>query len=261
MRIGFVHGVMNTDNMSILGLTIDYGPYGWIDNYDPDWTPNTTDMQGRRYRFGWQPQVAYWNLSRLAGALSSLFATPEPLQEGLQRYRDVYAAADRTNIAAKLGLSVWREGDTALMERLQTLMQSGEIDMTLMFRALAELDREDPSVDSLGDVFYDPQKRIEVAPRLQAWLREYAARLADDGLDNNASRVLMNAVNPRFVLRNYLVQQVIDRAEQGDMTGIVELLDVMRHPYDEQRGKEAFAAKRPDWARDRAGCSMLSCSS
>ena len=124
MRVGFVHGVMNTDNMSILGLTIDYGPYGWIDNYDPDWTPNTTDAQGRRYRFGWQPKIAYWNLTRLAGALSSLFASPEPLQDGLQRYRETYAAADHDNIARKLGLAECGEEDVALMEDLQSLLHA-----------------------------------------------------------------------------------------------------------------------------------------
>ncbi len=261
MRVGFVHGVMNTDNMSILGLTIDYGPYGWIDDYDPDWTPNTTDAQGRRYRFGHQPQVAYWNLTRLAGALSSLFASPEPLHAGLQRYRDAYAEADRRNTAAKLGLSAWRESDTGLMEGLQALMQSAEMDMTRCFRGLIAMDRSRPSVGDLGDVFYDPRKRAAVEPELQAWLERYAARLADDAFDAEASRASMRAANPRFVLRNYLAQQAIDRAEQGDPSGIDELLDVMRHPYDDQPGRESFAAKRPDWARDRAGCSMLSCSS
>lgn len=261
MRVGFVHGVMNTDNMSILGLTIDYGPYGWIDDYDPDWTPNTTDAQGRRYRFGHQPQVAYWNLTRLAGALSSLFASPEPLHAGLQRYRDAYDEADRGNTADKLGLSEWREGDTGLMEGLQVLMQSAEVDMTRCFRGLIDIDRNKPSVDDLGDVFYDARKRDAVEPELQAWLERYAARLADDAFDAEASRASMRAANPRFALRNYLAQQAIDRAEQGDASGIDELLDVMRHPYDDQPGRESFAAKRPDWARDRAGCSMLSCSS
>ena len=105
MRVGFVHGVLNTDNMSILGLTIDYGPYGWIDAYDPDWTPNTTDAAGRRYRFGWQPRVAYWNLGQLARALSPLFADPAPLQAGLERFAAAYTAADRDSTARKLGIA------------------------------------------------------------------------------------------------------------------------------------------------------------
>ncbi|MBW3550728.1 MAG: YdiU family protein, partial [Proteobacteria bacterium] len=138
MRVGFVHGVMNTDNMSILGLTIDYGPYGWVDNYDPDWTPNTTDAQNRRYRFAQQPAVAYWNLGRLAGALSPLFDGVERLQEGLQRYIDAYTAADRANTAGKLGLVECTEDDLALMQALQDLLVAAEADMTIFFRALAE---------------------------------------------------------------------------------------------------------------------------
>ena len=114
MRVGFVHGVMNTDNMSILGLTIDYGPYGWIDDFDPDWTPNTTDRDRRRYRFGQQPQVAFWNLSRLAGALLPLFDGAEPLQAGLQRYAEAYARIDRQHYrrqarpAATAATRTWR---------------------------------------------------------------------------------------------------------------------------------------------------------
>ncbi|NDK40174.1 YdiU family protein [Pseudoxanthomonas gei] len=261
MRVGFVHGVMNTDNMSILGLTIDYGPYGWIDDYDPDWTPNTTDMQGRRYRFGWQPKIAYWNLNRLAGALSPLFGNPQPLQEGLQRYREAYAGAEQDNIARKLGFAECLDQDIALMEDLQSLLQAGEMDMTIFFRALARIDGDEPSPQPFADAFYDETKRVAVAPLLSAWLQRYRQRLQSDPLDSVARVKRMNAANPRFVLRNYLAQQAIDRAEQGDASGIAELLEVMRRPYEEQPGREAYAARRPEWARDRAGCSMLSCSS
>ena len=261
MRVGFVHGVMNTDNMSILGLTIDYGPYGWIDDYDPDWTPNTTDAQGRRYRFGWQAKIAYWNLTRLAAALSPLFASPEPLQEGLQRYREVHAAAERDNIARKLGFAECRDDDIALMEELHALLQAGEVDMTIFFRNLADVDLAEPSLAPLEDAFYDAGKRDVVGPGLLDWLRRYAQRTGTDLLDAQARKARMDAANPRYVLRNYLVQQVIDRAEAGDESGVAELLEVMRRPYDDQPGNERFAQRRPDWARDRAGCSMLSCSS
>jgi uncharacterized protein YdiU (UPF0061 family) len=261
MRVGFVHGVMNTDNLSILGLTIDYGPYGWVDDYDPDWTPNTTDAQGRRYRFGWQAKIAYWNLTRLAAALSPLFASAEPLQAGLQRYREVHAVAERDNIARKLGLAECRDDDIPLMEELHGLLQAGEMDMTIFFRNLAEVNLAEPNIAPLADAFYEASKRDTIEPALVDWLRRYAQRAADDPLDIEARKARMHAANPRYVLRNYLVQQAIDRAEAGDESGIAELLEVMRRPYDDQPGNERFAQRRPDWARDRAGCSMLSCSS
>ncbi|RNF83142.1 protein adenylyltransferase SelO [Montanilutibacter psychrotolerans] len=263
MRVGFVHGVMNTDNMSILGLTIDYGPYGWIDNVDPDWTPNTTDAQGRRYRFGLQAQVAYWNLGRLAGALSPLFDGVEALHAGLQGFIDTWHAAERDNIVRKLGLAGFRDDDAALMQDLQALLLAGEIDMTLWFTALAEVDdsMESPTLETFEAAFYDADKRDAQSPALLAWLARYTARLREDGLPAARRRERMRAANPRYVLRNYLAQEAIDRAEQGDLGGVHTLLDVMRRPYDEQPGREMYARRRPDWARDRAGCSMLSCSS
>ena len=262
MRVGFVHGVLNTDNMSILGLTIDYGPYGWIDDYDPDWTPNTTDAMGKRYRFGWQPKVAYWNLGQLANALSPLFGDTEALQAGLERYAAAYTAAEHATNARKLGFAQWRdEEDTALIRDLHALLHAHEIDMSLWFRGLMRVDPAAPSLQPFADAFYDAAKREAGEGALQEWLRRYAARLAEDPLSAGERRERMRLANPKFVLRNWLAQQAIDRAHDGDFTGIGELLEVMRNPYDEHPGREFFAGKRPEWAKDKAGCSMLSCSS
>ena len=261
MRVGFVHGVMNTDNMSILGLTIDYGPYGWVDNFDLDWTPNTTDAQGRRYRFGQQPQIAYWNLTRLANALVPAFPGVEPLQAGLQHYVDVYGSEQRNTIAAKLGLRECLDADVALMEELHGMLQRAEVDMTLFFRALDAVEPDAPTLAPFVAAFYDPEKMRDAEPELIDWLGRLGSRVKRDALPVSERRARMHAANPRYVLRNYLAQQAIDRAEQGDPAGIRELLEVMRRPYEDQPGRDQYATRRPDWARNRAGCSMLSCSS
>ena len=261
MRVGFVHGVLNTDNLSILGLTIDYGPYGWIDAYDPDWTPNTTDAMGRRYRFGWQPRVAYWNLGKLAQALSPLFADAETLQAGLERFASTYAAAERDITARKLGLAACRDADVELIRDLHELLHAHEVDMTIWFRALAEFDPAVPALDVFDDAFYDAAKRAAGEGAFNDWLARYAARLDEDPLTPGQRRARMHAANPKYLLRNWLAQEAIDRAHAGDMAGIGELLEVVRRPYDEQPGNERYAGKRPDWAKDKAGCSMLSCSS
>jgi len=261
MRVGFVHGVMNTDNLSILGLTIDYGPYGWIDDYDPDWTPNTTDRQHRRYRYGQQPRIAHWNLACLAQALSPLFGSIEPLQAGLDRFAEVHAGAERDDHQAKLGLATFRDGDVSLMADLHAWMHAAEVDMTLFFRALCGFDPAEHDASRFEVAFYDEARRAAQARVFDDWLARYAERLTHDPQPLAERQAAMRRVNPRFVLRNYLAQQAIDRADQGDESMIHELLDVLRRPYEDQPGQDHFAVRRPDWARTRAGCSMLSCSS
>ena len=272
MRVGFVHGVMNTGNMSILGLTIDYGPYGWLEDYDPDWTPNTTDAGGRRYRFGQQHQVAHWNLAQLAQAVYPLIDDAAPLQEALDTYPITYERGWQAMMAAKLGLNAFdRKTDDVLFADLHDVLQLAETDVTIFYRRLADLPvtgtpangvGADARIEPLLDAYYvRDQLTDDVRSRVSGWLRRYADRIRTDGTPDDVRRQRMNTVNPKYVLRNYLAQLAIDRSEQGDHAMVRELLELLRHPYDEQPDQEEYAVKRPDWARHRAGCSMLSCSS
>jgi len=263
MRVGFVHGVMNTDNMSILGLTIDYGPYGWVEDYDPYWTPNTTDASGRRYRFGQQAEVARWNLWQLANAIAPLVKDHEPLQTALNQFPDDYENLWQAMMAKKLGLVDFRgPADRELIDELLSVLQLVETDMTIFFRQLANIKLQNPSDHCLAGAYYSSEPLPEEAhARTSNWFRSYISRLSEDRLSDDERLARMNRVNPKFVLRNYLAQLAIDKVEGGDASLIHELLDTLRQPYAEQSGREELAAKRPDWARSRAGCSMLSCSS
>ena len=250
MRLGFVHGVMNTDNLSILGVTIDYGPYGWLEGYDLEWTPNTTDAQGRRYCYGNQPHVAQWNLARLAEALLPLVPDQAELQTGLSLYADTFTAAWQRGLAQKLGLSALDQpGDEELVSSLFKLLVERETDFTIFFRRLAT-----PTIESLRPAYYTADVPVE---QLQSWLKLYAGRIQNE--KDRATR--MNSANPKFVFRNYLAQQAIDALEQGDASVLERLMTVLQKPYDEQPAHEDLAARRPEWARHKAGCSALSCSS
>jgi uncharacterized protein YdiU (UPF0061 family) len=275
MRVGFVHGVMNTDNMSILGLTIDYGPYGWIDDFDPDWTPNTTDGDRRRYRFGAQPEVAAWNLVRFATALRPMFADLAPLEAGLAAYHEVLERESLRSFAGKLGLDEFADEDpespdsgVALVNAMLRILTATPTDMTIFFRRLADvpLDEhasDDALLEPLRDAYYEPgaHAHADLRTRTLAWLRTLGGRVRAQGHEAATRRARMHGQNPKFVLRNYMAQEAIELAEQGDLSRVHALLELVRRPYDEQPGCEGFAAKRPAWARERAGCSMLSCSS
>jgi uncharacterized protein YdiU (UPF0061 family) len=270
MRVGFVHGVMNTDNMSILSLTIDYGPYGWLEDFDPNWTPNTTDAQGRRYRYGHQPQIAHWNLAQLANAIFPLIDDLDLLQQALDVYPTTYEQHHQTMMMDKLGLNKFNpETDNDLITELLATLRIAETDMTLFYRNLANVDAESQKEKSdedliapLLDAYYTPDELTpEHKTQIATWIRSYIKRVQQESIPNDIRKGQMNKSNPKYVLRNYLAQLAIDKAENGDNTIVNELLDVLRHPYDEQPGKEEYALKRPEWARHRAGCSMLSCSS
>ncbi|MCU1496623.1 MAG: hypothetical protein JWM47_576 [Acidimicrobiales bacterium] len=268
MRVGFVHGVLNTDNLSILGLTIDYGPYGWLENFDPDWTPNTTDAGYRRYRYGTQPQVVHWNLLQLANTLAVLVDDLEPLQQALDGYGQAYQAGFEAMTAERLGWGTWRPGDAELVEALHQALQGTETDQVIFFRELARVPvaadaSDDELLAPLTEAYYVPAELTgAVRATVVDWLRRWGARVTEAGVADEAERRRrMDALNPRYVLRNYLAQEAIDAAEAGDTGLLHELLDVLRRPYDDQPGRERFAARRPEWARHRVGCSMLSCSS
>jgi len=259
MRLGFVHGVMNTDNMSILGLTIDYGPYGWLEGYDPMWTPNTTDAEGRRYCYGNQPQVGLWNLARLAEALLPLMPNEE-LEKGLKLYGNTYRESFSKALAQKLGIASIETGDEELVTGMFGVLNAVETDFTLFFRGLASV--EDSADDQrlvapLRRAFYAEPDAAHIA-RVAAWLRLYLKRV---GAPAAVRAQRMNGVNPKYVPRNYFAQQAIDALTNGDASVLERLMKVLRRPYDEQPENDDLAERRPEWARHKAGCSALSCSS
>ncbi len=267
-RVGFVHGVMNTDNMSILGLTIDYGPYGWLEGYDPNWTPNTTDRQHRRYRFGQQSDIGLWNLYQLANSLYSLIEETEPLEEILENYRTEYALKYLEMMQGKLGLQLDNEADIDLIEALEAVLCLSETDMTIFFRNLANVTKDLSEITTeaifkyIGESFYKKEEITgEILEKWVSWFGTYLKRLqletASDEERNNA----MNLVNPKYVLRNYMAQLAIDAADEMDFSLVKTLYDLLQNPYEEQPQLEEWFAKRPEWARQKVGCSMLSCSS
>lgn len=281
MRVGFVHGVMNTDNMSILGLTIDYGPYGFLESFDPAWTPNTTDAAGRRYRYENQPAVAQWNLVQLANAFYALFDEAEPLERAIAVYRETLEAEQSAMYAQKLGLTTFHSEphqtggtafppDRALLGALFSAMQASEVDMPIFFRKLSDVSAQDSAMTRsdrellapIQEAYYDPSALSgQAGQQMAGVLRTYVTRVRAEGLSDADRKAKMDRVNPKFVFRNYLAQLAIDRAETCDFSLLVELHETLRRPYDEQPERASFAGKRPEWARNRAGCSMLSCSS
>lgn len=259
-RVGFVHGVMNTDNMSILGLTIDYGPYGWLEDYDPGWTPNTTDSGQKRYRFGNQSAVAWWNLLQLANALLPLIKDAAPLEEILDNYQTAYLPKHVRMMSDKLGLKT--DAATDFIVELEQLLYQSEMDMTLFFRDLSKFDENNPNEfwAKLKESSYSATLE-KFKPNWTDFLANYAAILIAERSEKTERIGAMNRVNPKYVLRNYMAQLAIDAADAGDYSIVDELFNLLLKPYDEQSESEKWFAKRPDWAKTKVGCSMLSCSS
>lgn len=263
-RVGFVHGVMNTDNMSILGLTIDYGPYGWLEGFDFGWTPNTTDSQHKRYRFGNQPNIGLWNLYQLANALYPLIEETEPLENILETYKTDFELQSLNMMKSKLGLEINDDKDHLLIKALEDVLLLTETDMTIFFRNLSNFKKGYASsgIDSVKDAFYIPNEVSDsIAQQWRDWFQRYDFRLEKESLSDEERRLKMNVVNPKYVLRNYMAQLAIDDTNKGNYRLIDELFQLLKQPYDEQPEYEKWFAKRPDWARHKVGCSMLSCSS
>ena len=253
MRIGFVHGVMNTDNMSIHGLTIDYGPYGWLEDFNPDWTPNTTDSGRKRYKFGNQAQIGGWNYARLLESIAPLLEQPNKLHKALDYYYETYQNYNNGMWSEKLGLDEFNTGDDKLISELTALLQSVETDMTIFFRLLSSI--KEPEISHLNYAFYSGENIPE--QEWNVWLNKWWSRVKQ-----NPDQEKMKLANPKYVLRNWMAQLAIDAAEGGDYSVAIELYELLRNPYLEQpEYEEKWFKKRPEWARYRVGCSMLSCSS
>ena len=263
-RVGFVHGVMNTDNMSILGLTIDYGPYGWLEGFDFEWTPNTTDKQHKRYRYGNQPTIGLWNLYQLANALYPLIEEAAPLEKILEGYKSNFEKKSQDMMRAKLGLTSAEETDIDIIQSLENNLQATETDMTIFFRLLSSFKKEQPEkgVELIQDAFYTPDTiKGDVLNNWKQWFANYAKRLEDETTSAEERQQQMNKINPKYVLRNYMAQLAIDKADKGDTSLLKELYLLLKEPYSEQPKFEHWFVKRPEWARHKVGCSMLSCSS
>ena len=244
---GFAHGVMNTDNMSIFGETFDYGPYGFLDEFDPAFICNHSDNRGR-YSFERQPSIGLWNLNALAHALSSLIDT-DTIREILQQYERELIGTYTQLLQNKLGLEQPLDGDTELLSELLELLQQQRSDYTLFFRRLCDFD-ETQAHSPLRDDFIDRE-------RFDRWSERYRQRLQQETRAREQRRDAMRRSNPKFILRNYLAQQAIEKAEQGDYSEVQRLFTVLQKPYDEQPEMERYAALPPDWGKHL----VVSCSS
>eukprot|EP00268_Persea_americana_P046450 TRINITY_DN478_c1_g1_i1.p1 TRINITY_DN478_c1_g1~~TRINITY_DN478_c1_g1_i1.p1 ORF type:complete len:664 (+),score=105.31 TRINITY_DN478_c1_g1_i1:65-2056(+) len=259
--VGFTHGVLNTDNMSVLGLTIDYGPFGFLDAFDPSYTPNTTDLPGRRYCFANQPDIGLWNVAQFATTLSAAeLISKEESNYAMERYGTKFMDEYQSIMTKKLGLPKYNK---QLISKLLNNMAVDKVDYTNFFRLLSNV-KADPSISE--DELLVPLKAVlldigkERKEAWISWLQTYIQELASSGVIDEQRKAAMDSVNPKFILRNYLCQSAIDATEQGDYGEVRKLLKVMERPYDEQPGMEKYARLPPAWAY-RPGVCMLSCSS
>ena len=247
--VGWAHGVMNTDNMSILGLTLDYGPFGFIDDYDPGFICNHSDHNGR-YAFNQQPYIGLWNLSCLAQALLPI-VQKEELKTSLERYTPIHQAHYLKLMRDKLGLVGAQADDESLVNDLLVLLGESHVDYTNLFRALGDF-RTAPGERNEGVREYFVNRHA-----FDSWAARYRARLCEQAGTDEERRDRMKKVNPKYVLRNYLAQTAIEKAQQKDWSEIERLLTLLQNPYNDQPGMDAYAAPPPNWGKHLS----VSCSS
>ena len=239
--VGFMHGVMNTDNMSILGLTLDYGPFGFMETFNPSHICNHTDQQGR-YSYKMQPQIAHWNCFALGQALLPLIGSVDDTQSALAGFKADYDSKMQQLLHAKLGLATNHDNDSELNDSLFSILQSSRVDFTLFFRRLGDLQREAPETDApLRDLFIDRDA-------FDTWATRYRQRLQHESRSESERRLAMHAVNPKYILRNHLAQVAIEKAQRKDFTEIATLLTILAAPFDDQPEYDDYAALPPEWA-------------
>lgn len=239
--LGFMHGVMNTDNMSILGLTLDYGPFGFMEAFDMRHICNHSDQQGR-YSYQMQPRIGEWNCYALGQAFLPLIGDVEKTQAALKVYQPEYQKKFDQLLHAKLGLKQSLDGDDQLFDDMFILMQNNHVDFTLFFRTLSNIEVDSQDYDaSIRDLFID-------RPSFDAWAEQYIARLKQENSRDAERQAAMNKINPKYVLRNYLAQMAIEKAQNKDFSEIAKLLDILQKPFDEQPENTHYADLPPDWA-------------
>jgi uncharacterized protein YdiU (UPF0061 family) len=240
--VGFCHGVMNTDNMSVLGLTLDYGPFQFMDGFDANHICNHSDHQGR-YAYARQPQIAYWNLFCLGQALMPLIQEQAPALAALEQYKDTFANALDQRMREKLGLPSANEGDRALAEDLLQALQKDRVDYTVFWRRLSLAVRE----SAHSTLAFAPVRDLFLhREAFDAWCSRYLDRLGD--VSRPATGDAMLSINPKYVLRNHLGEIAIRQAKQGDFAMVQDLLLVLHQPFDEHPSYEAWAGLAPEWA-------------
>lgn len=254
--VGFCHGVLNSDNISVLGLTMDYGPFGFLDQFQIDHICNHSD-QGGRYAYHRQPQIMHWNMACLASAMIPLLTdksdeklAQDRLRSSLEQFPVIYAQSWQSLFRRKLGFTTSQEGDLALIERLLQAMHDSKVDFTNFFRSLGKLKIDESiSQNSLRDEFIDRES-------IDQWFRDYVERLNVESCSDEVRQHAMNQVNPKYILRNHLAQTAIEKAQNKDFSEVTKLLKILSKPFDEQPEYESYSmAPPPDAQAVEVSCS------